>query len=194
MVRMPTMSMRGCAIEPSPRSRTVHATPRQPRSPASANPTGPAPTTSTGMFATNAPILSDDFGLVRSKVAQWFKVWLVTIPSVHLLITRDHPRTARGGGPSYGPGELGAAAAFPLVVSGYLRARDAGQDRERRRDDPQGHDDAADGQQVVRQARRDHRAVLRLRRVHRGGAEARPDRHNRHRQQRDRALQRDDAA
>jgi bifunctional non-homologous end joining protein LigD len=84
--------------------------------------------------------------------------------------------------------------AFPLVVSGYLRARDAGQDRERCRDDGQGHDDAADGQQVVRGARRDHRAVLRLRRVHRGGAEARPDRHNRHRQQRDRALQRDDPA
>jgi len=44
-VRMPTRSIFGWNTEPSPRSTTIHHSPRQPRSPASATPTGPAPTT-----------------------------------------------------------------------------------------------------------------------------------------------------
>ena len=51
MVRMPTRSILGCSIEPSVFSISVQATPRQPSSPASASPTGPPPTISTGTRA-----------------------------------------------------------------------------------------------------------------------------------------------
>src|SRR6266487_3835177 len=49
IVRTPTRSIFGCSIEPSVFSINVHGTPRQPRSPASAKPTGPAPTIKTGV-------------------------------------------------------------------------------------------------------------------------------------------------
>src|SRR5262249_51576798 len=49
MVRTPMRSIFGCSILPSVFSMSVQATPRQPRSPASASPTGPAPTIRTGV-------------------------------------------------------------------------------------------------------------------------------------------------
>src|SRR6516165_9866852 len=49
MVRGPTMSIFGCSMAPSVFSISTQGTPRQPRSPASASPTGPAPTISTGV-------------------------------------------------------------------------------------------------------------------------------------------------
>src|SRR6184192_3840349 len=51
MVRGPTMSIFGCSMLPSVFSISVQGTPRQPSSPASASPTGPAPTMSTGVCA-----------------------------------------------------------------------------------------------------------------------------------------------
>jgi hypothetical protein len=49
MVRGPTMSIFGCSIAPSVFSISVQGMPRQPRSPANARPTGPAPTIRTGV-------------------------------------------------------------------------------------------------------------------------------------------------
>src|SRR5262249_44020983 len=49
MVRGPTMSILGCSMAPSVFSISTQGTPRQPSSPASASPTGPAPTISTGV-------------------------------------------------------------------------------------------------------------------------------------------------
>src|SRR5262245_21802096 len=51
MVRTPMRSIFGCSIRPSVFSINVQETPRQPRSPASARPTGPAPTIRTGVRA-----------------------------------------------------------------------------------------------------------------------------------------------
>ena len=51
MVRTPTRSIFGCSIAPSVFSIRVQGTPRQPSSPASARPTGPPPTISTGIRA-----------------------------------------------------------------------------------------------------------------------------------------------
>ena len=48
IVRTPTISMRGCSIVPSLRSRIVTACPRVAKSPARASPTGPAPTIKSG--------------------------------------------------------------------------------------------------------------------------------------------------
>src|SRR5712691_9613664 len=50
IVRTPTRSILGWPMAPSVFSISVHAMPRQPRSPARARPTGPAPTMSTGVF------------------------------------------------------------------------------------------------------------------------------------------------
>ncbi|MBK8063817.1 MAG: hypothetical protein IPK29_06930 [Betaproteobacteria bacterium] len=49
MVRTKIASPAGNTTEPSPWSITRQGTPRQPSSQASARPTGPAPTTSTGV-------------------------------------------------------------------------------------------------------------------------------------------------
>src|SRR5712691_12095318 len=49
MVRGPTMSIFGCSIVPSDCSISVQGTPRHPSSPASASPTGPAPTIRIGV-------------------------------------------------------------------------------------------------------------------------------------------------
>src|SRR5215208_7730561 len=49
IVRTPMRSIFGCSTTPAVFSIRVHGTPRQPRSPASASPTGPAPTIKTGV-------------------------------------------------------------------------------------------------------------------------------------------------
>src|SRR5712691_11537785 len=66
MVRTPTRSILGWLIAPSLFSINTHGMPRQPRSPASARPTGPAPTMSTGGFIARLVVhlragLLDDF-------------------------------------------------------------------------------------------------------------------------------------
>ena len=49
-VRMPVANILASTISPSPCSTSVHGTPRQPRSSASARPTGPPPTMRTGVM------------------------------------------------------------------------------------------------------------------------------------------------
>src|SRR6266481_3625972 len=65
MVRGPTMSIFGCSMTPSVFSISVQGTPRQPRSPASASPTGPAPTIRIGVRSGTGASPAGIFALQR---------------------------------------------------------------------------------------------------------------------------------
>src|SRR5688572_3812157 len=69
MVRAFSAVARGCPMLPSPCSTTVHSTPRQPRSPASPSPTGPAPTISTGVCVTLFDAAAIDYSHARAGCA-----------------------------------------------------------------------------------------------------------------------------
>src|SRR5262249_32162045 len=68
MVRGPTMSIFGCSMAPSVFSISLQGTPRPPSSPASARPTGPAPTISTGVCTLVGISFAGIFALQRVEL------------------------------------------------------------------------------------------------------------------------------
>src|ERR1700710_2525076 len=82
MVRGPTMSILGCSMAPSVFSISVQAMPRQPSSPASASPTGPAPTIRTGVRSLTRSV-STPASPRRSSLGDIFPLERVVVILLH---------------------------------------------------------------------------------------------------------------